>query len=212
VGLPAFDVMLISDAGPDLPSRVEHVLRDVPPGRVAVQLRRRDLAAGALYELARALRAVTRAHGAWLLVNDRVDVALAAGADGVQLPEGGLAPGLARGLLGTAACIGASRHDASGIAAARDASFVLVSPVFAVPGKGEPLGLDGLRRLVAASPRPVYALGGLDCRHVAGLLSTGARGLATIRAVWDAPDPAAALADLVFAFPAQVVAAPGVQG
>jgi thiamine-phosphate pyrophosphorylase len=204
--------MLISDTGPHLPTRAERVLRDLPPGRVALQLRRRDLSAGALLELAHVLRAVTRAYGACFLVNDRVDVAIASGADGVQLPEGSFTPGAARALLGTAACIGASRHDVAGIAATGDASFVLVSPVFAVPGKGQPLGFDGLRTLVRASPRPVYALGGLDSRHVTTLLSTGVRGLATIRAVWDAPDPAAALSDLVFAFPAQVVAAPGVQG
>jgi len=197
-----FDVLLISDDAPDLPSRLAHVLMGCPPGRVAVQLRRPELGAGALYALAREVTEVCTAHGAPLLVNDRLDVALAVGADGAQLPERGLAPAVARRLLGHDALIGVSRHDAEGLADAQCASFALVSPIYDVPGKGSPIGLEGLRRVTAASPVPVYALGGVGAAQIPALRSAGARGIAVIRAVWAAPAPRQALAALLSAFTA----------
>jgi thiamine-phosphate pyrophosphorylase len=210
---PPFDIVLVSDDGPDLPARAAQALAGLPSGRVALQLRRPELGAGALLVLARALRDVTRAHGALLLVNDRVDVALLAEADGVQLPERSLGAAAARQLLGAAAWIGVSHHTPDQPVAA-GASFALVSPVLAVPGKAAPIGVDGVARAARAAGVPVYALGGLSAANIPALRAAGARGIAAIRAVWAAPDPRAVLAAMLARFdePLPDVAGAGVRG
>jgi thiamine-phosphate pyrophosphorylase len=141
--------------------------------------------------LARALRIVTARHGALLFVNDRVDVALAADADGVHLPARGLPPSLARQLLGPGRSIGASCHDTAELAraAAEGADYALLAPVFDVPGKGPALGVEGFARLAAGVALPVYALGGITDAHVPALLQAGARGVSVIRYVLGAADP-----------------------
>lgn len=186
-----FDLLLVTD--PDTPLGVVEgctaALRGAEPGRVAVSLRAKSWTAGPLLEAARALRRATRAAGAGLMINDRVDVALAVDADGVQLPEAGLPPAAARRLLGRRACLGVSRHDAAGVGAAAGADFVLLAPVFHVPGKGEGLGVDALARLVAAAPAPVVALGGVGPREIPPVLAAGVAAVAMRRAVFSAADP-----------------------
>jgi thiamine-phosphate pyrophosphorylase len=183
--------MLITDEAPEIVGRVEAAIAGAPPASVAVQLRQKQVPAGELLALARALRGVTARHGALLLVNDRVDVALACQADGVQLPARGLSTGAARELLGPARLIGASCHDAAelGRAAAGGADYALLAPVFEVPGKGPALGLEGFAGLAGASGLPVYALGGVTDAHIPALLEAGAHGVAVIRHVLGAADP-----------------------
>lgn len=188
-----FELLLVTD--PDAPrglvEGVSSALAGASPGRVAVMLRAKTWPAGPLLEAARALRARTRDAGALFLVNDRIDVALAADADGVQLPEAGLSPAVARRLLGRRARLGASRHDLRGVGSAQDADFVLLAPLFAVPGKGGGMGLDALQRVVHASVTPIVALGGIDARHAGAALRAGARAVAVRRSVFHADDPAA---------------------
>ena len=102
------------------------------PGAIAVQLREKDLPARELYELARALLPITRRYAAPLLINDRADVAIAAGADGVHLPSNGLSIIEARLLLGAAALIGVSTHQVGEVVAAAGsgADFAVFGPVF----------------------------------------------------------------------------------
>lgn len=210
---PPFDVVLISDDAPALVARADAVLSGIPPGRVALQLRRPELGAGALFSLARELRAVTRAHGAFLLVNNRADVALAVGADGVQLPERGLSASVARGLLGERAWLGVSHH-APDAPVAEAASFALISPLHPVPGKAPAIGVAGVARAVLSAGVPVYALGGVSAHDIPALRAAGARGIALIRAVWGAADPNAALGALLVRFgePLTGVAGGGVRG
>ena len=129
-------IHLISDRrlAASLPERAAAALRALPPGVAAVHLREKDLGGAALLSLARALLPACRARGALLLVNDRLDVALAAGADGVHLPAAGVAPAEARRLLGPAAVVGVSCHAAAEVAAARaaGATFATFSPIWAV--------------------------------------------------------------------------------
>jgi thiamine-phosphate pyrophosphorylase len=184
---------------PELPA--EEVLRrsraalsaaSVPTGRVALQLRARHLDPRGVRELAESLRELTRTRGAALLVNGDLDLACAVAADGVQLPERGPSVAQAHARLGASALIGASRHDASGVAgaAAAGATFVLLGPIFGVPGKGPPLGIEAFGRIAANTPIPVIALGGLHRERVPPLYAAGAAGVAVIREVFDAPDPA----------------------
>jgi len=163
----------------------------------AVQLRERGLETRALLELAIALRQATRAAGAALLINDRIDVALACDADGVHLPGHSFAVADARALLGPRRLIGVSTHhpDEVAAAAAAGADFAVFGPIFATPSKatyGAPQGLDALARARRAAALPLFAIGGVDADTAAAVRGAGADGIAVIRAVLAAPDPAAA--------------------
>jgi thiamine-phosphate pyrophosphorylase len=192
-------VHLLSDRRlvPDLAARAGAALAGVPPGAVAVHLREKDLGGRDLLALAVALRAVCRARGQLLLVNDRVDVALAAGADGVHLPAAGIPPADARRLLPPSALVGVSCHSAEDVARARDggASYAFLSPIFDTPSKrayGPPVGVEALRG-AAALGLPLVALGGVTPDRAPELLAAGAAGVAAIRAWLEGPDPAAAV-------------------
>lgn len=193
---PRLRVLLITpeplDA--DMEDRTEKALRG---GIRAVQLRMKRAPSPALVATARRLRRLTDAYGALLLVNGRVDVAVAAGADGVQLGRNELSPAVARKLLGARAVIGYSAHGGFSRAEIEGADYITFSPVRAAPGKGEPAGFEGLHAAVAASPLPVIALGGLDAGDVSPSARAGAAGVAVIRAVYEsngAEQAAAALA------------------
>jgi len=165
----------------------------------AIQLRDVAAAGGDLLAAATALRASTRRHGAWLLVNDRIDVALAADADGVHLPAASFAVADARRLVGAARLIGRSTHAAADAAAAvRDgADYVVLGPIFATPSKaqyGAPLGVDVL---AAVATLPVIAIGGITAECAAAVRRAGAAGVAVVRTILDAADPGAAAAALV---------------
>ncbi len=140
----------------------------------------------AVYRWAEALRPLTA--GALLLVNDRVDVALAVDADGVHLGRRGLAPTDARALLGPGRLIGQSVHAAP--EAEPGAGFLLVGNVF--PTASHP-GRAGIGTAGLAGDPPRVAIGGVTPERVAELRRAGAAGIAAIRGIWDAPRPAAAV-------------------
>jgi thiamine-phosphate pyrophosphorylase len=151
---------------------------------VAVQLREKDLEGRALLALARSLRAVTAAAGAQLYINDRVDVALAADADGVHLGGRSLAPADVSALAPRLR-IGVSTHTPAEVerAAAARADFVVFGPVFETPSKPEFfVGVDGLAQVVALGV-PVLALGGIDEKNAYKCILAGASGVACIRSV-----------------------------
>jgi thiamine-phosphate pyrophosphorylase len=192
-----FRLYLITDskqtAGRPLPAVVADALRG---GLRAVQLREKDLTGRQLFELAGELREVTRKYGAKLLINDRVDVALAIGADGVHLGKAGLPVPEARRILGSERLIGYSAHGAAeALQAQRDgADFVTLGPIYQTPSKtqfGEPLGVGVLAEATRVVTIPVFALGGVKQATVGEVLSAGARGIALISAIMTAPDPRA---------------------
>jgi thiamine-phosphate pyrophosphorylase len=192
-------VHLITDRrlAPDLAARAAAAVAGLPPGRVAVHLREKDLGGRALLALARALADACHRAGQLLVVNDRVDVALAAGADGVHLPAAGVPPEDARRLLGPAALVGVSCHGVEDVARARDggASYATVSPVYDTPSKrryGAPVGL-GVLAAAARLGLPVVALGGITPERVPEVRAAGAHGVAVIRAWLERADPAAAV-------------------
>ncbi len=164
-------------------------------GGVMVQLRDKQLGGRALTELARALREVTRARDCPLVINDRLDVALAVEADGVHLPEAGMSIADARRLAGPDLLIGASTHGAEAArrACAAGANFVVCGPVWDTPSKrgmGDPIGLGELGDAARDLPGKVYALGGVtDVERAAAARDVGAHGVAVIRAVLTAADP-----------------------
>lgn len=201
MGVPVVHLITDRRLTRDLPARVAAALDGLSPGRVLVQLREKDLGGRELLALARALLAVCRASGQRLIVNDRVDVALAAGADGVHLPAAGVPAADARRLLGPDALVGVSCHSAEEVRRARDggASFATVSPVYDTPSKrayGPPVGL-GVVREAAALGLPLIALGGITPARVAEVVAAGAHGVAAIRAWLEGDDPAAAVRALL---------------
>jgi thiamine-phosphate pyrophosphorylase len=178
-------------AGRDLVAVVQAAL---DAGLPAVQLRDKDLPGRPLLALAERLRTLTARTGALLLVNDRVDVAIAAGADGVHLGGGSMPVEVARGLLPAGALVGVSTHAPAEVATTT-ADFAFFGPVHSTPSKvryGSPQGAGRLREAVAASPVPVLAIGGITAAQVHGARAAGAAGVAVIRAILAADDPAAA--------------------
>jgi thiamine-phosphate diphosphorylase len=173
---------------------VAQLLATPQAARIAVLLRAKHLSLLERRALGRALRALTAHHGAALLVSAELELCAELDADGIQLPEIGPSITEARSALGSTRLVGASRHDAAGLAlaAAHGASFATLSPVFASPHKGEPLGAAQFAALTGQAALPVVALGGIDPQHVAGLVRSGAAAIAVIRGVFDHNDPGAA--------------------
>ncbi len=198
-----FDLYVITDrqqsAGRSLLTVVEAALHG---GARAFQLREKDLPPRDLYPLALEMRQLTQAYGARLLINDRVDVALAVDADGVHLTTTSLPARVARQLLGPNRLLGVSTHNlAEAQVAAEDGSdFLVFGPVFFTPSKapyGQPVGLDALRAVRAAVRLPILAIGGIKKANLDQVLAAGADGIAVISAVISADDPRAAAQDLL---------------
>ena len=166
----------------------------------AVQLREKDLDAKSLYDLAVRLRRTTASRGAALLVNDRLDVAMAVGADGVHSPENGFPPPVARRVAGRHALIGVSAHS---LERAREvekegADFITFGPVFETPSKmkyGPPQGLEMLRKVTGEVRIPVFAIGGITPERAGQCIGRGARGIAVVSAILASNDIARTLRD-----------------
>ena len=164
-------------------------------GAVAQHARGHSLSGLEHFELARLLSRST-AH---LFVNDRLDVALATGAAGVQLSTAGLTPKDAR-RFSQDWWIGVSVHTPEEASAARDggADYLLVGPVFNTPSHPDapPLGVSGLVPFAGLGV-PVVAIGGIDGSNARDVKAAGVYGVAMIRALWDAPDPARAAGEIM---------------
>ena len=207
-----FKLYLITDRrvvkSGDFISACEAALSAAPPGAVALQLREKDLPARELYELALRLRDICTRVGAPLIVNDRVDVAIAANADGVHLPFDSIGVSMARKLLGPDRLIGVSSHSPPDVAgAAREgADFAVFGPVFdplSKPATGPTWGASGLKAACSAGAIPVFALGGITPERARELFaSAGPAGVASIGAIFGADSPPAAIAAMLSAIDA----------
>lgn len=196
------------------------LLSAVPAGALAVQLRNRTLPTAALLDRARTLRALTTRYGAPLLINDRLDVALAVEADGVHLPGQGLPPQIVRRWLGDRLLICAAAHSLAEarLLAQAGADAVTLSPIWPTPSKPalpiekggvQPLGLDVLAQAARSLPVPVFALGGIDrVERAAACAAVGAR-VACIRALFAPSSDAAGMRAAAFVAAATAASLPG---
>lgn len=179
----------------DLAKLVEKAVQAVQGGVDLVQLREKDLPAGELLGLATSLLDAIGGR-AKLIVNDRADVTLAAGAHGIQLGEDGLPVRAARKTLGAGALIGRSVHSEPGAsqAAADGADFLIVGTMFesrSHPG-AKPAGTDLMRRVSRNCRLPLIGIGGITPENVAEVIQAGGSGVAVITNILAAPDPEAA--------------------
>jgi thiamine-phosphate pyrophosphorylase len=180
-------------AGRETPAIVRAALA---AGVRLVQLREKDLSARALADLARAVRALTAEAGALLVINDRIDVALAVGADGVHLGGDDLPVADAR-RLAPDLIVGGSSHSLEEALAleAAGASYVNIGPLFPTQTKrwtSAYLGIEGLRAIAPRLSVPFTVMGGIKAAHIPALRAAGAHTVAVVTAVTAAPDPEAA--------------------
>jgi len=169
-----------------------------------VQLREKDAEAGDLLRWGRVFREVSSGHGALFTVNDRPDVALALGADGVHLGQNDLPAEWARRVLGPDAIIGLSCHSADDHAKApAEADYLTAGPVWTTPTKpGRPgRGLDLIRGASSTLSMPWFAIGGVAADNVHDVVQAGATRIAVVRAVTEAADPGGAVRALLAALP-----------
>jgi thiamine-phosphate pyrophosphorylase len=197
IGLPCIDfcLYLITDRCQTQGRPLVDVVRAALDGGIkVVQLREKDLVSREVYRLALELRELTCEYGSKLFINDRIDIAMAVGADGVHLGVGSIPVVEARKLAGPNLLIGYSSHSTAEArrAEAEGADFVTFGPVYQTASKlsyGAPLGVTALKDVCQTLSIPVFALGGVNPANVAEVLSCGAAGIALISAIIGAADP-----------------------
>lgn len=196
-------VYLVTDRALAGDRNIEDIVREAVEGGVTmVQLREKNIDTRTFIDLALRLKQVLAPYGVPLIINDRVDVALASGADGVHIGQSDMPFTMARQLLGPDRIIGLSVENFAQIAEANalDVDYIGVSPVFATPTKtdtAEPFGIDGLSKAVAMSTHPAVGIGGMNASTAAGVIAAGADGIAVVSAIVCAPSPREAASELV---------------
>jgi thiamine-phosphate pyrophosphorylase len=188
-------LMVLTDpaCGPDR-SIIEVVRAALSGGAPAVQIRAKGGDIRDMLELAVALRAETTEFGALLFVNDRVDVALAARADGAHIGDEDIPLEAARRITPRGFVLGRSVNTAeeAATAARQGADYLGVGPIFGTPSKldaGDAIGVEGLAGVRSVTTLPIVAIGGIDLTNSADVAAAGADGVAVIRAVMQAEDP-----------------------
>jgi thiamine-phosphate pyrophosphorylase len=173
------------------------VLQAVQGGAAYVQLREKDITTRLFVEEARAIKKIMEPYRIPLIINDRIDVALVCGAEGVHIGQDDMPYTIARKLMGNKAIIGLSVETWEDVEASQklDVGYIGVSPVFATPTKTdtkEPWGLEGLRKIKAFSRHPLVAIGGINESNAREVIAAGADCIAVVSAICAASDPAEA--------------------
>ena len=199
---PHLRLHLVTDAALCGPRGVEAVVAEAVRGGVTcVQLREKTLDTRPFVERARALKALLAPLGVPLIINDRLDVALACGADGVHVGQHDMPVDDVRRWLGAQALVGLSIESLPQLLAAEPmpVDYYGISPVFATPTKTDTaaaLGLKGLAALRSHTRRPLVAIGGIHAGNAPDVMAAGADGLAVVSALCAAADPAEAARSL----------------
>ena len=193
---------LVTDRELSLGRSLEEVVSEAVKGGVTVvQLREKDASTGEFIELARRLMKLLKPLDIPLIINDRVDVALAVDADGVHIGQSDMSYEDARRLLGPDKIIGLSVENFKDVEAANalDVDYIGISPVYGTPTKtdtAEPFGLEGLRKAVQMSVHPTVAIGGMNASTIAEVMAAGTDGVAVVSAICSAENIRKATSDL----------------
>ena len=161
---------------------LDNIARRLAAGIEMIQLRERDLSARQLHALAQQVLRLPNARHTRILINDRSDIALATGAAGVHLRANSVSPSRIRSIAPPDFVIGVSCHSVADVCRAEDegASFAVLGPIYASPGKGPPLGLGPLADAAHRARIPVLALGGISSERIPECINSGAAGIAGI--------------------------------
>ena len=178
---------------------LQRVLAAVKP---AIQLRERDLSARELVPLACEVQALTASHGSQLLINDRIDVALALEGVGVHLRSNSLPVSVARQMLGTQRLLGISAHSVEEVvqAASQGADYIVLGPIYETPTKqmyGPPLGIHTLEKACGLIHIPIVGIGGVTAARAREMRRAGAFGVAVITAILGADDVESATREML---------------
>lgn len=193
---------LVTDRSLSLGRTLEEIVSEgVEGGVTMVQLREKDAATGEFTALAQRLMNLLKPYGIPLIINDRVDVALAVDADGVHIGQSDMPYETARRLMGPDKIIGLSVERLEDVLKANelDVDYIGISPVYSTPTKTDtsvPFGLDGLREAVRLSVHPTVAIGGMNRDTAADVMQTGCDGIAVVSAISSDENPRVAAADL----------------
>ncbi len=199
----AWDVYLVTDRGLSRGRTSLQVIQAAAAGGVSVvQLREKDLSTREFYEEGLKIRDFLSSHHIPLIINDRIDIALALDADGVHVGQDDMPIAIARRILGPDKIIGLSINFPDDIdeEALSCADYLAVSPVFATPTKEDitkPWGLDGLKKARSMTSLPVVAIGGISTHNARDVVIHGADSLAVVSAIVSAEDPEEATARLL---------------
>lgn len=190
-----FKLYLITDRKliPNPQSLIPAVAQALKGGVKAVQLREKDLGTRELLKLAYKMRTVTDKYRAQLFINDRFDIALAVGADGVHLTQSSIPVHAVRATVKKKLIIGVSTHSLKEAKEAEKggADFITLGPVYRTPSKlkyGDPVGLDTLRNVSSSVKVPVFALGGVKGNRVSDVREAGAYGVSMISEIFGTED------------------------
>ena len=193
---------LVTDRDLSLGRSLEEVVSEAVAGGVTVvQLREKDASTGEFVELAFSLKDILRPYNIPLIINDRVDVALAVDAEGLHIGQSDMPYEIARKLLGPDKIIGLSVENMDDLLEANklDVDYVGISPVYGTPTKtdtAEPFGLEGLRKAVEISAHPTVAIGGMNASTIGDVMAAGADGVAVVSAICSAESPRLAAKEL----------------
>ena len=200
--MPDLSLYLVTDRGLSLGRATVDIVRAAVAGGVTcVQLREKECSTRQFVAEARAVREVLAGTGIPLIINDRIDVALAVGADGVHLGQTDMHIADARRLVGTDMLIGISAECVEDAvrAQAEGADYIGISPVFSTPTKTDTapaLGLDGVALIRAAVSLPLVGIGGIGPGNAAKVIRAGCDGVAVVSAIVSDPDPRKAATEL----------------
>lgn len=195
-------VYLVTDKNLALGRSLEWVVeKAVKGGTTIVQLREKDMETKAFIEEAMRMKALLKPYGVPLLINDRVDVALAVEADGVHLGQNDMPYEMARKILGSRAIIGLSVETYQQALEANklDVDYIALSPVYTTPTKEElkeELGLEGVRKITQTSTHPTVGIGSIKTHNAGEVVRAGAGGVAVVSGICSADDPEAAASEL----------------
>lgn len=186
---------LVTDRTLSLDRPLDYVVQEAIKGGVTmVQLREKTCSSKEFYELAIKLKKCLKPYNIPLIINDRLDIALASDADGLHIGQGDIPYSIARKLLGPDKIIGLSVENIQDTIEANklDVDYIGISPVFGTPTKtdtAQPLGLDGVREIAHISEHPSVGIGGINTTNAHDIISAGADGISVVSAIMSANDP-----------------------